>query len=124
MVIDVYFDVIPVDQLGELADAALLARVHENEPPDPVQLDLFHFGEIEQVRCGMKKKIPKIFFLRSRKYETGAGVEFARTDQGRQRVKIGIDMGCDDVRGRGIRLLFGGCFLTGSCRHLWNHSAD
>ena len=49
MVINVYFDILPVDQFGKLADSVLLARIHKNESPNPIQLDLFYFCEIEQV---------------------------------------------------------------------------
>lgn len=71
----------------------------------------------------MKEKIPKVLFLRSRKYKTGPGVKLACADQRCQRIKVRIYVRGDHLRRRCVRLIFRFGFAVLRCCHLRNHSA-
>jgi len=78
VIVDMDLNVFLPRQLGELSDAALLSGIHQNEPLDVIQINLFNLGEVKEVRYGIDKEIAEAFFLGAGKHEGGFRVELAR----------------------------------------------
>jgi len=100
-------------KVGKLSNTALLPGIHEDEPPDSIEINLLQFCEIEKIRCGVKEKISQVFFLGTREDKGGFRVKPLGCHHGRKGIKVGINMGGDD-------LLVGG-LLCSFC-HRWHHS--
>jgi len=86
------FHILPAGKGAELADAAFLASVYQDEFFHRIKVNIFDLGEIKEKGCGMEKKIPQVLFLGAGEYHGSLGVYLAGSDHGSQGVKIRVDV--------------------------------
>ena len=97
MVVYVDFHIFAIRQPGKVSDTALLPGVHQNQPFDGIDIDFFDFGDIQEVKSGIQEKISEIFLLRAGKNQGCFRIEFAGSQHGGEGVKIGVDMGRNNL---------------------------
>jgi len=65
--------------------------------PDPVEIKVLHFCEVEQIRCGMEEKITQVFFLRTGKNQSCIGIQPACGNHGCKGIEICVNVRGDDL---------------------------
>ena len=94
MIVDMDFNSLFFSYLRKRTDPAFLPGIHQDKPLDVVEGNLFQFGKIEKIRCGVNEEIPEIFFMGPRENKGRFRVQLACCKHGGKGIKIGVDMGC------------------------------
>ncbi len=88
------------EAVRQLADAAGLPGVDNDQTADFGEFDVFDFFELIDVAKFLSQIVTDAFFLRTGKNQLGGRIESFGGDHGSQAVKISANMGGYDVHGR------------------------
>ncbi len=86
-----------IQYLRKSTDSIRLTGIHQDQTMDSFQRYLFYLGKIVEIDRGLEKEIAQVLFLRTGKDQPGLGIELFGGHHGGQTVKIGIEVGGDDL---------------------------
>ena len=107
-------DVITPGETGEGSDPIGLADIHQDQPGHGSEINLLDPLEPVAIAAAFEEEFAEGAFLGTGKNQFGFRVEFLGRDHRSEAIKIGIDVGGDDLHTRpGLRQ---GCRSCAACR--------